>query len=364
MRLILRQIDFERGTVVVVVPAGAADGMIDRFDRFLAACAEAGLDDVRVGLAPGATDLQRAVVESVAARHGARTAPATGASRHRPRAECLVGNADEGNARYDARLRLASRARAVERATAAAVLVAMARDADDGARADLQMCVHELVTNTVEHGVFRDAFEVRLDVRADAEGFRVAYGDRAEPFATHPRPVVDLDGHFERGSRRGLGLQILARLPASIRYRRLSGWNVTEFRVQRRRRPADPRERSNAMARISTEIVPCDVPGTTVVRPSGTIDSSTTQLLEEQITRVIDEGGRYIVIDLRGVDFVSSAGIGLFLGTAARLRSSGGDLAFMNMPSHVREVFEIINLAPYFRTVDSPEEMVAPTRGE
>ncbi len=358
MRLHVRRIDFRRGAVVVDAHPDHTDGLLDRFDRFLEACQRYGLRDVRVGVHPGMTDLQRVVLGTVARRHGAHVGPVL-AEATQPAAECLVGGDAAWPCAVGAHLRLRDRGHAVERATAAAVLVALAYDADESSRADLQMCVHELVVNSVEHGVFRGPFDVRIDIRADGEGFAVTYRDNAEPFATHPRPAVDIAQRVAHGARRGLGLHILATLPASIRYRRLGAWNVTEFRVQRRGRPADSREGRPTMAEITIEIVPCEVPDTRVVRPRGSIDSSTTRMLEEQIDEIVDGGARYVVVDLEAVDFVSSAGIGLFLGTAARLRREGGDLAFMNMPRHVREVFEIINLTPYFRVVDSPADVAA-----
>jgi anti-sigma B factor antagonist len=63
------------------------------------------------------------------------------------------------------------------------------------------------------------------------------------------------------------------------------------------------------------------------------------------------------VIDFTEVDFVSSAGVGIFLGTVSKLRSAGGDLFFMRVPQQIQEVFDIINLKSHFRTIENIEQL-------
>ncbi|MDH5627533.1 MAG: STAS domain-containing protein, partial [Candidatus Krumholzibacteria bacterium] len=67
--------------------------------------------------------------------------------------------------------------------------------------------------------------------------------------------------------------------------------------------------------------------------------------------------------DMSEVDFISSAGVGLFLGTVSQLRTTGGDLIFTGMLPAILEVFEIINLSAYFRIVPSLEALEPAPRG-
>jgi len=111
------------------------------------------------------------------------------------------------------------------------------------------------------------------------------------------------------------------------------------------------------MEGITVEISPGGTDDTKIVRPAGTIDSSTTTTLESHINKLIALGTRIIVIDFAKVEFVSSAGIGVFLGTVSQLRADGGDLIFMKMPKHIEAVFNIINLQSYFVTINDISDL-------
>ena len=45
------------------------------------------------------------------------------------------------------------------------------------------------------------------------------------------------------------------------------------------------------------------------------------------------------VVDFSGLEYISSAGLGVLLRTQKRLMSSGGGLKLVNVNSHIRDVF-------------------------
>jgi anti-sigma B factor antagonist len=94
----------------------------------------------------------------------------------------------------------------------------------------------------------------------------------------------------------------------------------------------------------------------TVAKCAGFIDSQTALIVESAITGLIEEKKYKIVIDLSKVDYVSSAGWGIFVGYVRDLRKFGGDLKFSNMKNEVREIFELLdftNILEYFGDVES-----------
>ena len=111
------------------------------------------------------------------------------------------------------------------------------------------------------------------------------------------------------------------------------------------------------MEGLSVREVPCDLENTVILAPAGTIDSSTAQVLESEFDKFIRRKQTRIVVDLSKVVFISSAGVGIFLGTASTLRSLHGDLIFMSIPEHVAEVLDIINVRSYFASVSGIEEL-------
>ena len=69
--------------------------------------------------------------------------------------------------------------------------------------------------------------------------------------------------------------------------------------------------------------------------------------LEPELERISHEPGvRSLVIDLDGVDFVDSAGLGLLLATHERLRTADVDLQLANPSRSVRRMLELTGAGP------------------
>lgn len=64
-----------------------------------------------------------------------------------------------------------------------------------------------------------------------------------------------------------------------------------------------------------------------VIRPVGDLDVYTVGSLRDSIGHMIDEGSTRLVVDLDGVPFMDSSGLGALMGGVRRLREAGGDLA-------------------------------------
>jgi anti-sigma B factor antagonist len=64
-----------------------------------------------------------------------------------------------------------------------------------------------------------------------------------------------------------------------------------------------------------------------ILRPAGDLDVYTVGSLRDALGRMIEEGTPKIVVDLDGVPFMDSSGLGALMGGVRRMRESGGDLA-------------------------------------
>lgn len=85
----------------------------------------------------------------------------------------------------------------------------------------------------------------------------------------------------------------------------------------------------------------------TVITIHGHIDTTTSVSLEKELQRVLRGRSYRIVIDLAGVDYISSAGWGIFLSEIRRIRQQGGDLRLAGMKAEVLDVYEMLE----FRSV-------------
>lgn len=77
-----------------------------------------------------------------------------------------------------------------------------------------------------------------------------------------------------------------------------------------------------------------------VLAISGRIDGKTAKAFEEKVTGALAASAGKVVIDCAGVDFISSAGLRVFLIAAKRLKASGRDLVVCGLQPLVQEIFE------------------------
>ena len=116
------------------------------------------------------------------------------------------------------------------------------------------------------------------------------------------------------------------------------------------------------MSEFTVELLPCPVDGAAILRPVGSIDAAAAPILESHFKSLCDQSTNTIVIDFSKAKFISSAGIGIFLGSVSLLRDSGGDIMFMNVPPHIDEIFDVINVKSFFTTINSVDEIEATAR--
>lgn len=64
-----------------------------------------------------------------------------------------------------------------------------------------------------------------------------------------------------------------------------------------------------------------------ILTPRGDLDVYTVGSLRDAIGQMIEEQTTRVVVDLDGVPFMDSSGLGALMGGVRRLRESGGDLA-------------------------------------
>lgn len=79
----------------------------------------------------------------------------------------------------------------------------------------------------------------------------------------------------------------------------------------------------------------------TIVTFAGALDTKTAPLAEQRIDALLAGGATNLVIDFEPLSFISSAGLGVVLATAKRLRATGGNLHLYGLNEAVRQVFDL-----------------------
>lgn len=95
-----------------------------------------------------------------------------------------------------------------------------------------------------------------------------------------------------------------------------------------------------------------------IIKVGGYIDTTTSAELEHSLDALLKAGTYNIVIDLGNVDYISSAGWGIFISEIKGIREKGGDLKLVRMIPDVYEVFELLEFHYILRAFDAIEEAV------
>ncbi|MEU1842285.1 STAS domain-containing protein [Micromonospora sediminicola] len=97
----------------------------------------------------------------------------------------------------------------------------------------------------------------------------------------------------------------------------------------------------------------------TVIEVAGDLDMSTTSRLRDRLDEVVRGGARVVVVDLAGVGFMDSSGLGVLVVAHKDLRARDGWLALAGVGGSVRRVLSVTSVdrvIGVFDTVRDAEE--------
>lgn len=90
----------------------------------------------------------------------------------------------------------------------------------------------------------------------------------------------------------------------------------------------------------------------------GYVDTMTCAMLLSKITDNLNNNVLHIIVDMAQVNYVSSAGWGVFVGEIKGIREKGGDLKIVQMTPEVYDVFEMLEFNRILSYYESIEEAI------
>ena len=102
-----------------------------------------------------------------------------------------------------------------------------------------------------------------------------------------------------------------------------------------------------------------DTPGFTVVEVSGEIDVYTAPKLREKLISLVEEGSYQLIVDMEGVEFLDSTGLGVLVGGLKRVRAHDGWIDLVCSQSRILRIFKITGLNKVFSIHNSVDEAIA-----
>jgi len=98
---------------------------------------------------------------------------------------------------------------------------------------------------------------------------------------------------------------------------------------------------------------------TLILRTGRMLDNNNAHEAVEIITGTRAEGCKFIVIDMANLEFLSSAGVGSFLGNVDSFREIGGDIILCNVSGTIMHVLDVLDLTDFLTIQTSLSDATA-----
>jgi anti-sigma B factor antagonist len=96
-----------------------------------------------------------------------------------------------------------------------------------------------------------------------------------------------------------------------------------------------------------------------VISAKGFIDTTTAPDLEKKLEEQLALNKYKIIVDLKNIDYVSSAGWGVFVSEIREIRENNGDLVLVNMSSDVYDVYELMEFSSILKSFDTVDDAIS-----
>ncbi|MDD3125614.1 MAG: STAS domain-containing protein [Candidatus Kapabacteria bacterium] len=96
-----------------------------------------------------------------------------------------------------------------------------------------------------------------------------------------------------------------------------------------------------------------------IISPCGYLDAHTAPELENAIRTAIDAGEKFLLVDFESLDYISSAGLGVFMAFIEDIREIGGDIKMSSLKQKVYAVFDLLGFPILFDILPTKQEGIA-----
>jgi anti-sigma B factor antagonist len=97
-----------------------------------------------------------------------------------------------------------------------------------------------------------------------------------------------------------------------------------------------------------------------VIEPKGKITIGEGDvLLREEITRLLGEDKKQLVLDLGGISYMDSAGVGELVSVYTSVKNRGGELKLSCLTKKIKDLLQITQLMTIFDTYETTQEAVS-----
>jgi len=95
-----------------------------------------------------------------------------------------------------------------------------------------------------------------------------------------------------------------------------------------------------------------------ILEISGELDAHTASKLEDSLKTLIDKNKHNIIVNCNDLDYIASAGLGVFMAYIEDVRGLGGDIKLTNMNEKVFNVFDLLGFPTLYDILDDEKEAI------
>jgi anti-sigma B factor antagonist len=101
-----------------------------------------------------------------------------------------------------------------------------------------------------------------------------------------------------------------------------------------------------------------DIKNVSIVYLKGYLDAHTAPDFEKALQELVDEDRVRIIVNLSELNYISSAGLGVFMGFIEDVRKKGGDIKLAELTEKVYRVFDLLGFPVLYEIFKKEEEAI------
>lgn len=239
----------------------------------------------------------------------------------------------------------------MERVREACEFVAqLAEEAGFDARAayHIEIAVDEVCTNIVEHGFAphkgaASGGYIALNVRFDDPCLKMAISDNSPQFDPTTQAKVDMDNDHYKREPGGWGLHFVRQLMDEVEYGYAEGQNHLTL-TKCLPAPAAVLVESHDF-RVQTGDTHKNYQ---VLRLFGRLDGVSAPALKQSLAQMTTGGKSRLILDMAGVDYISSSGLKVMASVWRDCREHEGNLLLAGLNERLQDIFDIVGFNTFF----------------
>ncbi len=236
-------------------------------------------------------------------------------------------------------------------------VVAAARRAGLNERAvyHCQIAVDEACTNIVEHGYHArgESGDIEVICRDIGNNYTITIRDGSSPFNPLSREGPNPHATLAEREPGGWGIYFIKKMMDEAAYNLENDRNtLTMVKVKTPQTMVQTGRSTHAEA-----VITATENGVWRISPYGRMDSNTAPDIAALLDSQLDAGRTRLVIDMSGINYISTSGLKVLINAWRRARESqDGNVVLADLSAHVFEVFETVGFDQVFDIYETVDE--------